>query len=239
MTPAEFERATGWEIKAEGACRGDVCVPLDDGDFHAPAVAERLGMAVVHDPELGLRRGRARDTGRTVVDDDRRVGLQSLRPRRPSLPALLPPGSEGAPGRLGPLLRLSLGPARVAGTEGRAAPRRPRSGGRLPGDGRPRGGQSVVEAAAVHPSVADRPDPRDGRPFRRDEHPPGHLDRRVGDDRPAARAGRCPCRSARTPYAWSTSSAAWSERERYVDQGRGLGREAVRRTAGTPSRPTR
>jgi hypothetical protein len=54
MTPIEFQRVTGWEIKVEGACRGDVCVPLGDGAFDAAAVAERLGMAVVEEPDLGL-----------------------------------------------------------------------------------------------------------------------------------------------------------------------------------------
>jgi hypothetical protein len=53
-TPAEFQRVTGWEIKAEGACKGAVCVPLPDGDFDASVAAERLGMAVVHDASLGL-----------------------------------------------------------------------------------------------------------------------------------------------------------------------------------------
>src|SRR6478736_5126142 len=39
LTPDEFEQISGWEIKPEGACRGDVCVPLppldldDDGRF--------------------------------------------------------------------------------------------------------------------------------------------------------------------------------------------------------------
>jgi hypothetical protein len=48
-----FERATGWSIKPEGACKGDVCVPLPaqvrqaDGSLSARALAERLGMAVV------------------------------------------------------------------------------------------------------------------------------------------------------------------------------------------------
>lgn len=46
----EFEAASGWEIKPEGACRGEVCVPLGDGGFDLLAVAERLGMAVVSEP---------------------------------------------------------------------------------------------------------------------------------------------------------------------------------------------
>ena len=56
VTPATFAEATGWEIKPEGACRGEVCVPLPGaGDpFDVDAVAERLGMAGVHDADAGL-----------------------------------------------------------------------------------------------------------------------------------------------------------------------------------------
>jgi hypothetical protein len=50
----EFERATGWEIKPEGACRADVCVPLPDGGFDLMATADRLGMSVVAEPGLAL-----------------------------------------------------------------------------------------------------------------------------------------------------------------------------------------
>lgn len=53
LTADEFAAATGWQIKPEGACKGDVCVPLG-GEFDAAATADRLGMAVVHDDELGL-----------------------------------------------------------------------------------------------------------------------------------------------------------------------------------------
>src|SRR5947209_14845440 len=49
-----FTAGTGWEIKREGACKGDVCVPLDGGDFDVAATAPRLGMAIVHDEEAGL-----------------------------------------------------------------------------------------------------------------------------------------------------------------------------------------
>ena len=50
---AAFQAGTGWEIKPEGACKGEVCVPLGGGDFDARAAAERLGMAVVVDDGSG------------------------------------------------------------------------------------------------------------------------------------------------------------------------------------------
>src|SRR5436190_1102634 len=44
----EFAQGTSWEIKPEGACRGEVCVPLPEPDgFDLVAVADRLGMALV------------------------------------------------------------------------------------------------------------------------------------------------------------------------------------------------
>jgi hypothetical protein len=52
-----FELATGWKIKPEGACKGDVCVPLDrsaGAGFNLLATAERLGMAIVADTDAGL-----------------------------------------------------------------------------------------------------------------------------------------------------------------------------------------
>ncbi len=58
--PVAFAERTGWEIKPEGACRADVCVPLPAGAVTAAgaldvrAVADRLGMPVVHDPEHRL-----------------------------------------------------------------------------------------------------------------------------------------------------------------------------------------
>jgi hypothetical protein len=48
----DFQTATGWEIKPEGACKAEVCVPLADGGFDLLSVAERLGMAVVSEPGL-------------------------------------------------------------------------------------------------------------------------------------------------------------------------------------------
>ena len=50
---AAFRAGTGWEIKPEGACKGEVCVPLPGG-FELSSTAERLGMALVHDANHGL-----------------------------------------------------------------------------------------------------------------------------------------------------------------------------------------
>lgn len=47
-----FAAATGWQIKPEGACKGDICVPLGT-DRDPLSVAERLGMAVVTDDVSG------------------------------------------------------------------------------------------------------------------------------------------------------------------------------------------
>ena len=49
----EFEAATGWKIRPEGPCRGDVCVPLgaavSDGRVDVRAASKRMGMPLVHD----------------------------------------------------------------------------------------------------------------------------------------------------------------------------------------------
>jgi len=56
VSVAEFERGTGWEIRPEGACRGDLCVPIadhDPGALDVESLAERLQMPIVrHDAAL-------------------------------------------------------------------------------------------------------------------------------------------------------------------------------------------
>lgn len=55
LTPEAFAAGTGWDIKPEGACKADVCVPLGRNDgFDLAATAQRLGMAMVHDDKAGL-----------------------------------------------------------------------------------------------------------------------------------------------------------------------------------------
>jgi hypothetical protein len=56
-----FEAASGWLIKPEGACKGDICVPLPDdvridggARLRVDALAERLGAPLLHDEVRGL-----------------------------------------------------------------------------------------------------------------------------------------------------------------------------------------
>ncbi len=58
ITADQFATGTGWEIKAQGACKAEVCIPLaplaPNDRFDVLAVAERLRMAVVHDAQARL-----------------------------------------------------------------------------------------------------------------------------------------------------------------------------------------
>ena len=56
---SDFETRTGWSVRPEGLCQGDVCLPLppeavDDGTLDVEAVAERSGMPLVHDGPHGV-----------------------------------------------------------------------------------------------------------------------------------------------------------------------------------------
>ncbi len=79
ISVAELARCTGWEARPEGLCRGPVCVPLPPEARPAPdtvdltAVADRLGMALVPDPEaevwaLGPESGGQALTSATAPD---------------------------------------------------------------------------------------------------------------------------------------------------------------------------
>ena len=60
VSRTEFEAGTGWQLKPEGACKGSACVPLFDrapassGQLDAVAVAEAIGLPVVHDEDHGV-----------------------------------------------------------------------------------------------------------------------------------------------------------------------------------------
>ena len=104
VSVGELERRTGWALKSQGACKGDVCVPLPgrllDGDtVDLETLAPLLGMPLLRDehhdlwalgPESG---GRALTTAELpdLVFPDVRTGepfaLRSLRGRKVVLAA--------------------------------------------------------------------------------------------------------------------------------------------------------
>ena len=94
LDPAEFAEGTGWKIEPQGACKGEVCVPLGGGGFDLRATAERLGMAIVADetrerwaigPEaVGDRALTTAEAPELVLDDldGNEFRLSSLRGRK-------------------------------------------------------------------------------------------------------------------------------------------------------------
>ena len=107
MSVEEFERGTGWDLKAEGACRGELCVPLPEGVVRDErvdvlALAEQLRMPVVRDSARGVLAlgppvlaGRQLETAeaREVVlpdVDGREFALSSLRGQKVLLVAWAP-----------------------------------------------------------------------------------------------------------------------------------------------------
>ena len=54
---SEFEAGTGWRLKPEGACQGNLCIPLSQpaGDpVDVARVARDIGMPLIAAPEYGL-----------------------------------------------------------------------------------------------------------------------------------------------------------------------------------------
>lgn len=62
---AELTDVSGWELKPEGACKGEVCIPIpparaaefvrDGGKrFNLAALARQIGQPVVHDDRHGV-----------------------------------------------------------------------------------------------------------------------------------------------------------------------------------------
>jgi len=63
LSNADLTRATGWELKPQGACLGDRCVPIPAGGesqfirpglFNLSAFARHLGVPFVHDKQHAL-----------------------------------------------------------------------------------------------------------------------------------------------------------------------------------------
>jgi hypothetical protein len=77
LTAEEFAESTGWEIKPEGACKDEVCVPLPplepdaEGRIDVTVVAEHLGMPLARDDAHGLWALGPRSGDRRVLDSAR------------------------------------------------------------------------------------------------------------------------------------------------------------------------
>jgi hypothetical protein len=60
IDPTTFAERTGWELRPEGVCKAEHCVPLPadaqtvDGRLAVNAVADRLGMPLVRDETHGV-----------------------------------------------------------------------------------------------------------------------------------------------------------------------------------------
>src|ERR1700730_610139 len=92
LAAIDLARASGWELKPEGACKGDICVPIppareadfvrDGGrSFNLAALARHLGQPLVHDDKNG-----AWDFGEAA--STRRASLASLQAPDFELPDL-------------------------------------------------------------------------------------------------------------------------------------------------------
>ena len=102
ITPDAFAEGTGWQVKPQGACKAEVCVPLArTGGFDLRATAERLGMAMAHDEASGLWALGPESLGTALVSaeapelvlddvDGRPFRLSSLRGQKVALVAWAP-----------------------------------------------------------------------------------------------------------------------------------------------------
>ncbi len=58
---AAFEAGTGWQLKPKGACKGDVCIPVEkyrqdqsDETVAVQSLAEQMGLPLVAEPAHSL-----------------------------------------------------------------------------------------------------------------------------------------------------------------------------------------
>jgi hypothetical protein len=63
LSAGGLERASGWTLKPEGFCKGELCVPIPPGraaelianeSYNLAALAAMLGQPVIHDREHGV-----------------------------------------------------------------------------------------------------------------------------------------------------------------------------------------
>jgi hypothetical protein len=73
VDPAVFALRTAWQLRPEGACKADTCVPLpaevtgQDGRLDARILSQRLHMPLVEDEKHGLWSLGPESGGRTLA----------------------------------------------------------------------------------------------------------------------------------------------------------------------------
>ena len=67
LSPDEIDRAFGWRLTPDGACKDDRCVPLEGALPDVRGLAEALGMPIVHDAAHGLWSIGPESGGRTLA----------------------------------------------------------------------------------------------------------------------------------------------------------------------------
>ena len=113
MTGVAFHRLTGWEIKPEGACKDDRCVPLSPpvrdaaGPIDVAAVTERIGMPIAHDETHGLW-AIGPESGGRVLDSARMPERRASRLQRPAVRRRNPARAQGLVARVGVLVRMPI-----------------------------------------------------------------------------------------------------------------------------------
>ena len=80
LSPEELAARTGWELKPQGACKNDICVPLardvrrSDGTIDVEAFAAEMDMPLVGDAQFSRWALGPRAGGR-VIDEDKAPDL--------------------------------------------------------------------------------------------------------------------------------------------------------------------
>ena len=83
VTPEQFAVGTGWEIKPEGACKAEVCVPFDQRPASTSSPRPTgCGMALVHDEQAGLWALGPESLGDRALRQRRGARARPRRPRR-------------------------------------------------------------------------------------------------------------------------------------------------------------
>ena len=110
ITAADFLDGTGWDIKPQGACKAEVCVPLASAEsgFDLTATAERLGMAIVTDEAERPDRNRPRIDRRPSAGYRAGPRVGAERSRRQRVQAVVAARPEGRDRFLGAILRLLI-----------------------------------------------------------------------------------------------------------------------------------